>query len=137
MFSGDEISPDPAKVESVTQWEIPKALKSLPYFLGFCGFYCQFIKNYSAIVRPLTELTKGYAPSKGTGTSEGKNCFKKTELFGDRWDQECTNAFNNIIYCLTHAPVLAFANPEKLYLLHVDASSQGLFKIVLIQEHTE
>lgn len=42
-------------------------------------------------------------------------------------------AFRNIIYHLTHAPVLAFADPTKPYVLHVAASlSVGA---VLNQEH--
>lgn len=39
-------------------------------------------------------------------------------------------------HCLTHAPVLAFANPTKLYILHVDASFNGL-GAVLNQEYPE
>lgn len=74
IVSADGISPDPAKVEAITRWKIPTDLKTLRSFLGFCGFYRRFIKNYSAIVRPLTELTKGYLPAKGKwkDTSEGK-----------------------------------------------------------------
>lgn len=48
---------------AVTHWKKPTDLKSLRSFLGFCGYYRQFIENYSAIVRPLTELTKGYPPA--------------------------------------------------------------------------
>lgn len=43
-------------------------------------------------------------------------------------------AFRKIIYCLTHAPVLAFGDPNKSYVLHVNASVNGL-GAVLNQEH--
>lgn len=46
-----------------TKWPQPTDLKSLRSFLGFCGYYHRFIANYSPVVRPLTELTKGYAPT--------------------------------------------------------------------------
>lgn len=49
---------DPEKISAVIQWKKPTDLKSLRAFLGFCGYYWRFIKNYSAIVPPLTELTK-------------------------------------------------------------------------------
>ncbi len=62
--------------------------------------------------------------------------LKDSEPFGERWDKSCTDAFHHIIHCLTHAPVLAFANPQHPYILHVDASLKGL-GAVLYQEHPE
>lgn len=136
IVSAAGVSPDPAKVEAVTRWKMPTDLKSLRSFLGFCGFYRRFIKDYSAIVRPLTELTKGYPPTSGQNkkTADVRKYHKTSEPFGERWDDNCTAAFHKIIYCLTHAPVLAFADPNKSYVLHVDASLNGL-GAVLNQEH--
>lgn len=54
----------------------------------------------------------------------------------NRWDESCKSTFQQIIYCLTHAPVLAFADPSKPYILHMDASLKGL-GAVLCQEHLE
>lgn len=34
----------------------------------------------------------------------------------------CTKSFCEIIKCLTNAPVLAFADPNRPYVLHIDAS---------------
>ncbi len=116
---------------------MPTNLKSLRSFLGFCGFYRRFIKDYSAIVRPLTELTKGYPPTSGRTKkqADGQPYFKESDPFGERWDDTCISAFNKVIHCLTHAPVLAFADPNKSYVLHVDASMNGL-GAVLNQEHS-
>lgn len=137
IVSAAGIAPDPEKVNAVSDWKMPHDLKSLRSFLGFCGFYRRFIKNYSAIVRPLTDLTKGYPPvkSQSKAVQKGKY-YSESEPFGERWDQRCTEAFHNIIYCLTHAPVLAYADPAKPYVLHVDASLSGL-GAVLNQEHPE
>lgn len=52
------------------------------------------------------------------------------------WDQSCTDAFQSIIQCLINAPVLSFADPAKLYVLHTDASFKGV-GAVLYQEHPE
>lgn len=138
IVSAEGVATDPAKIEAVTTWPQPTDLKSLRSFLGFCGYYRRFIANYSAIVRPLTDLTKGYAPTQRGKkfAKDQKNYLKESEPFGDRWDQECTDAFHKIIYCLTHAPVLAFADPNKPYVLHVDACLSGL-GAVLYQEHPE
>ncbi len=136
IVSAAGVSPDPAKIEAVTRWKMPTDLRSLRSFLGFCGFYRRFIKGYSSIVRPLTELTKGYPPTSGHNkkAKNGTQYFKESEPFGERWDDACTSAFHKIIHSLTHAPVLAFADPTKPYILHVDASMNGL-GAVLNQEH--
>ncbi|CAI5671484.1 unnamed protein product [Oreochromis niloticus] len=129
IVSAQGVSPDPQKIEAVTTWPQPHDLKSLRSFLGFCGYYRRFIANYAAIVRPLTELTKGYAPTqknKKKSLDLNKSYLKESEPFGDRWDDSCSKAFQQIIHCLTHAPVLAFADPTKPYELHVDASFKGL-----------
>lgn len=129
IISADGVATDPSKVEAVKNWPQPANLKSLRSFLGFCGYYRRFIENYSAIVRPLTELTKGYAPTQRKqklAKNHNQGYFQESEPFGERWDQSCTEAFNKIIHCLTNAPVLAFADPNKPYVLHVDASFKGL-----------
>lgn len=129
IVSAEGVSPDPQKIEAVTTWPQPHDLKSLRSFLGFCGYYRRFIANYAAIMRPLTELTKGYAPtqkSKKKSPDLNKSYLKESEPFGERWDDCCKQAFHQIIHCLTHAPVLAFADPTKPYELHVDASFKGL-----------
>lgn len=137
IVSADGVSPDPSKIEAVAKWPIPTNLKALQSFLGFCGYYRRFIANYSAIVRPLTDLTKGYAPTHKSGKcakTEHKLYLKDSEPFGERWDQSCTDAFGQIINRLSHTPVLAFADPQKPYILHVDASLKGL-GAVLYQEY--
>ena len=138
IVSAEGIATDPGKVEAVTTWPRPTDLKSLRSFLGFCGYYRRFIQNYSSIVRPLTELTKGYAPAQKARkqVTDNKTYLKDSEPFGDRWDDECTEAFHAIIQKLTTAPVLAFADPNKPYTLHTDASLKGL-GAVLYQEYPE
>ncbi|KAL6467784.1 hypothetical protein MHYP_G00234610 [Metynnis hypsauchen] len=55
------------------------------------------------------------------------------EPFGSRWTSTCQKAFEPVIQSLTTAPVLAFADPQKPYILHTDASTIGL-GAVLYQE---
>ncbi|KAI7790434.1 hypothetical protein IRJ41_006419, partial [Triplophysa rosa] len=134
------IAANPTKVEAVAQWKQPHDLKSLWSFLGFCGYYRRFVKDYSSVVRPLTKLTKGFPPTnRGKAkviTADSQGYFKESEPFGDRWTPECTEAFREIIDRLTHAPVLAFADPSQPYILHVDASMNGL-GAVLNQAHSD
>lgn len=92
-----------------------------------------------SIVHPLTDLTKGYAPThrgKSPKTKQNNTYLDEREPFGDTWDESCTKAFEQIKHHLTNAPVLAFADPNKPYVLHVDTSLSGL-GAVLYQENTE
>lgn len=139
IVSADGVATDPDKIQAVARWPKPTDLKSLRSFLGFCGYYRRFIVNYSSIVGPLTELTKGYAPTqhgRKQGADKNKTYLKESEPFNERWDQSCSDAFERIIQCLINLPVLAFADPEKPYVLHTDASFKGV-GAVLYQEHPE
>ncbi len=51
-------------------------------------------------------------------------------------ESDCDESFTKIIHCLTNAPVFAFSDPSKPYILHVDASLDGL-GAVLNQEYPE
>lgn len=138
IVSKDGIATNPEKVEVVRNRPEPTDLKSLRSFLGFCGCYHRFIANYSSIVRQLTELTKGYPPTQKNRRAQTKDPTKTylnpSEPFKERWDQSGQAAFRKIIECLTNAPVLAFADSTKPYVLHVDASLNGL-GAVLNQEY--
>lgn len=113
-------------------------------FLGFCGYYRRFVKDFSKLCRPLNELLQGYSSSTGTSKKKGNNspvtstktCHKSSEPFGSRWPAQCDTAFQTLKKCLTQAPVLAFEDANKSYVLHVDASIDGLGG-VLYQEHDE
>ncbi|XP_024146840.2 uncharacterized protein LOC112157953 [Oryzias melastigma] len=140
IVSEKGIATDPEKVAAVKNWPEPTDLKSLRSFLGFCGYYRRFIANYSSIVRPLTELTKGYPSTqkskKKLPKDHPKTYLKPSEPFKEHWDEACHKAFKTIIDRLINAPVLAFADPSKPYILHVDASMNGL-GAVLNQEYPE
>ncbi|SGY12272.1 BQ5605_C011g06450 [Microbotryum silenes-dioicae] len=58
--SGVSMSQD--KVKAITSWPTPTSLKELQQFLGFCNFYRRFIKGYSRVIAPLTQLLKKNTP---------------------------------------------------------------------------
>ena len=81
-------------------------------FLGATGFFRCFIKNYTQIVKPLNDLLEGEASKWKT---------QPVDL-----PPEAKEAFDILkIKCMT-APVLAFADFEKPFLLKTDVSSLGL-----------
>ena len=58
IISKDGVKVNPVKVEgflSGSNRKIPTEVRS---FIGLAGYYQRFIKNFSKIARPMTELTK-------------------------------------------------------------------------------
>jgi len=93
---------DPVKLTAVTNWPTPKTMKEVQKFLGFCNFYCHFVKNYSALARPLFNLTKKDVPF--------------------HWDQEEEQAFRSLQSTLTMAPVLILLDYDKPFTLITNTS---------------
>lgn len=126
--SEEEVKADPAKVEALKTWPKPKGLKELRSFLGFAGHYRWFVKNFSNIVKPLTDLTSGYPPLHKRSKNQKKlqEYHDPRKPFNDRWTPECDLAFNTIIEKLTIALVLGFADPKLPYVLHTDPSTTSL-----------
>lgn len=140
IVSQKGVETDPQKIEALKTWPRPRTLKELRSFLGFSGYYRRFVKDYSGIVKPLHNLTSGYPPYHQKSKAKQTDTRTKTvqyhnpkEPFGSRWTSDCQKAFEDIIQSLTTAPVLAFADPQKPYILHTDASTTGL-GAVLYQE---
>ena len=55
-ISSRRIEVDKSKVEVITKLPKPKCLKDIRSFLGHADFYRRFIKEFSKIVRSLTNL---------------------------------------------------------------------------------
>ena len=47
---------DQAKVDAIEKMPCPKDIKGIRSFPGHAGFYSRFIKDFSKISRPLTNL---------------------------------------------------------------------------------
>jgi hypothetical protein len=102
MISSEGIHMDPAKVEAVLGWERPKSPHDIQVFLGFANFYRRFIKGYSKITAPLTNLTR-----------------KEVKF---KWSPEAENAFSSLKQAFCSAPILRHFDPTKPAIIEVDAS---------------
>ena len=127
VVSADGIKTDPDKVKAIKDWPVPKDSRDVRKFLGFAGFYRKFIKDFSKIARPLHSLLK----SSDLSTSKSvhrKNCRKHSDATDDtfEWTSTHQDAFETLIDKFCSAPVLAYAEFNKPFLLHTDASTSGL-----------
>src|SRR5579871_4577319 len=101
-----QISMDPKKVESIAEWPTPTNLKEVQSFLGTTNYYRRFIKGYSRIATPLTELTKNDRPF--------------------QWGKEQELAFLKIKRHIVTAPVLKMFDPAKPITIETDASDYAI-----------
>ena len=58
IISNKGIEIDPQSIKAIQDKPIPTRLKGVQRFLGMGNYYWKFVKNYSRIVAPLTELSK-------------------------------------------------------------------------------
>ena len=57
-MTADGVKLNPKKIEAVRNFKLPKNPTDVKSFLGLVGYYTKFIRNFSKIAKPLTELTK-------------------------------------------------------------------------------
>ncbi|KAL0154036.1 hypothetical protein M9458_050695, partial [Cirrhinus mrigala] len=107
VISPEGVSMDEQKVNAVLNWPRPKTLKELQRFLGFSNFYRRFIRHFSTVAAPLTAMVK-----KGTSRLT--------------WSEPALQAFNDLRHRFTSAPVLHHPDPDKPFIVEVDASSTGV-----------
>ncbi|KAI3797887.1 hypothetical protein L1987_33151 [Smallanthus sonchifolius] len=116
QFLGHVINPngimvDPAKIETVKEWNVPKTPTEIRSFLGLAGYYRRFIQDFSRIALPLTKLTR-----------------KEVKY---EWGQTQNNAFEELKARLTQAPVLTLPEGNEDLVVYTDASGQGLGYVLM------
>jgi hypothetical protein len=108
---------DQSKVEAVKAWPVPTNVSECRSFLGFVSYYRKFIANHSAIVAPISDLTK---------TTSGPTKFT--------WTIEAQTAFEKMKVALCSAPILVLPNPDLPYVITTDASKFAIGACIM-QDH--
>jgi hypothetical protein len=114
ILTAEEIKVDPSKVEAVSKWRQPTNVSEVRSFLGMAGYYRCFIKGFSSIARPMTEL------------------LKKDHKFV--WTSKYEGSFQIIKEKLTTAPVLTLLDIHQDFVILCDASRQGLGCVLMQNE---
>ena len=58
IISGEGISVDPEKVNTIREWPIPKNAHEVCSFMGLAGYYRRFVEGFSKIAKPITNLQR-------------------------------------------------------------------------------
>jgi hypothetical protein len=86
LVSEHRIEVDRAKIEVIERLSPPINIKGIRSFFGHAGFYRRFIKDFSHIARPLTNLLAKDVPFE--------------------FDEACLKAFETLKKALTSAPII-------------------------------
>ncbi|KAJ4756908.1 Retroelement pol polyprotein-like [Rhynchospora pubera] len=102
VVTSQGIEVDKAKIEVIEKLGVPKNVKDVRSFLGHAGFYRRFIKDFSKIAKPLSNLL-----------------VKDNDFI---IDEDCLNAFHRLKQALVSAPILQPPDWSQPFELMCDAS---------------
>ena len=108
MSGGGNRRPIFDRVQAIREMPEPTTKKLLRSFLGTANFYKQYVRNYSDIAFPLTELTK--------------NCHANTIKFSDTERK----AFNDLKQALCNYTMLYTAKYDRGFILRTDSSAYAV-----------
>ncbi|GFV00772.1 retrovirus-related Pol polyprotein from transposon 17.6 [Trichonephila clavipes] len=107
------IKPSPTKTLAVRKFPEPTTIKQVQSFLGLTEYFRKYIKDYSKIAKPLSDLTRK------------ENLF----VFGIQQKE----AFEKLKKIMSEGPVLHLYKYGRKTELHTDACKQG-YGAILLQE---
>ncbi|KAE8238369.1 hypothetical protein A4X06_0g8816, partial [Tilletia controversa] len=106
IVSGDGVSMDPKKTDSIESWPTPKCVRDIQVFLGMANFYRRFIKNFSTMAEPLTRLL--------------------TKSLPFAWGPEQDHSFSSLKQSFQSAPVRRIFRPDLPIRVSTDSSDFGI-----------
>ena len=106
IVSKNGIEVDKAKVELISNLPTPTCVRDIRSFLGHAGFYRRFIKDFSAIARPLCTLLAKDVPF--------------------TWSQACDIAFTKLKNMLVSPPIMRSPNWDLPFEIMCDASDYAI-----------
>ncbi|KAE8716635.1 Protein NRT1/ PTR FAMILY 3.1 [Hibiscus syriacus] len=86
IVGGGKLQMDKDKIRAIDEWKPPTKVTELRAFLRLANYYRRFVKGYSKIATPLTELVK------------------KDKVW--EWDTKCQDAFEKLKEAMVNEPFL-------------------------------
>lgn len=102
VIDSQGLKPDPKLLSAIKERKPPRNLTEVASFLGLCGYFRRFVKDYSLIAEPLSRL------------------LRKNQTF--QWEEEQEQAFLKLQDSLIHYPVLRRPDWTKPFTVLCDAS---------------
>ena len=106
IISESGVRVNPAKIKAISDFPEPKTKKNIKQFLGLSGFFRRFVRGFSTIAAPLTDVLKEDVPFS--------------------WGEKERSAFMKLKDALGQPPVLRFPNFDLPFIVVTDASDLGM-----------
>lgn len=116
LLTENGLAIDSSKLEPILNYPRPKSIRDVRRLMGLIGFYQKFVRNYSHITTPITDL------------------LKKSKRF--KWTDDAERALDELKSVLTSSPVLANPRYDLPFTIETDASQLAV-GAALLQEHPE
>jgi len=111
VISEGKCKPHADKLEALTNYQVPKDVKGVQRYLGFVGYYRQFIEDFSTKASALTDL------------------LRKKQDFA--WTPECQKGFDDLRNALQSQVELCLPDLSKPFTIQCDASNGGIGAVLL------
>ena len=106
----DGIRTSPEKVKAILDWPRPQSVHDIRSFIGLASYYRKFMKGFSQLAKPLTDLTKA----------------KVAWSWGDPQEK----SFNALKVAIATAPILRLPDFERQFVITTDASDVAIGAIL-------
>ena len=100
VIGQDGVMVDMEKIRAILEWPRTKSLIELRGFIGICTYYRKFVKGFSQLTSPLTDLTK-------------KDAFQ--------WQEGAEKSFQRMKEVISNCHILALPDFSKPFVLECDA----------------
>ena len=130
VITKDGYRMDPGNISAVMKLksEIPKTVGDLRRVLGLVGHFRRFVPNFAQKACVLFQLLEKQSSPAVSSTSK-PNRKRNNQLPSStsiRWTTEHQQALNLLLDAITQDPILAYPDFSLPFILHTDASQQGL-----------
>lgn len=140
LVSGEGVQIDPKDLEAVLQFKERKPITvgEVRSLLGFLSYYRSFVQDFSRVARPLFVLLQKAEQGPKVVTAQSAKRRPTRQLPSRtlvQWTEEHSSVVDQLVTMLTNPPVLAYLNFDQPFVLHTDASNEGLGAV--LYQHQE
>ena len=116
IITGNSVKMDPDKIKAIEQWTTPTKVNHIQQFLGICGYYRRFIKDFSNVAAALYNLLKKDVKWK--------------------WTTECDKAFKELKRKLVTYPIVRKPDFNREFTIYTDASGLAIGAVLAQSDET-